>query len=110
VIARSFGEIFFSNCFQRCAAIQLDGDEMSAVKPRHLDKRNFCHLSPSIFALQSRLQKLIFAVDPYGKAGAVSGTWMKLIDVLLEDCEQLRLRSTAQSSKHLGLFGRRPTS
>lgn len=106
VIARSFGEIFFSNCFKNgVLPIQLDGDEMSAVEAASLGQEEiFVDLSAQHLRLQSGAE-IEFSVDPYGKRALLLGL-DEIEMVLAEDSEAIEAFEAQRKAQTPWIVGR----
>ncbi|WP_306256594.1 3-isopropylmalate dehydratase small subunit [Pararhizobium sp. IMCC21322] len=106
VIARSFGEIFFSNCFKNgVLPIQLDGDEMSAVEAASLaEEEVFVDLSAQHLRLQSGAE-IDFSTDPHGKRALLLGL-DEIEMVLAEDSDAIEAFEAQREAETPWIVGR----
>jgi len=74
VIARSFGEIFFANCFKNgVLPVRLDGDDMAAVEAAaHAADAIIVDLESQTIVLPSG-RTIAFDIDPYQKRALLAG-------------------------------------
>lgn len=106
VIARSFGEIFFANCFKNgVLAIQLDGDDMSAIEAASLNEEEiFVDLSAQHLRLHCGAE-IDFSIDPYSKRALLLGL-DEIEMVLAEDIEEIEAFEVQRKAKTPWIVGR----
>lgn len=106
VIARSFGEIFFANCFKNgVLAIQLDGDDMSAIEAASQNEEEiFVDLAAQHLRLQSGAE-IDFPIDPYSKRALLLGL-DEIEMVLADDIEEIEAFEVQRKAKTPWIVGR----
>lgn len=106
VIARSFGEIFFANCFKNgVLPIQLDGEEMAAVEAASLAEEEISvDLSAQHLQLLSGTE-IGFSIDPYRKRALLLGL-DEIEMILAEDLEAIEAFEIRRQTETPWIVGR----